>query len=287
MRESFVIASVVVAVLTALLAWFYGGLLMSLAVRLLAASLPNAAKRRGLKISFGSHQGGWIRFTLRADLGTALSEVLGGPVEGAALSRFGGFNLSHVYSDFMNPDSAYYQAWLGAYVVFDDEDRRAFGFDEKGDLIPQEVLAVLEADQRLVYRSVGCRHRFPDGNVLRLRGELAIDHRELDGLWWWRITGEADTWSAYHRGTAPQSSWLGKRVYGVVPSSARHEVQDFHPLCYQGEFWMRYFPKYEATCAKFHIHPYYNDGYGSEVTKGEHIVGECRELLATITFSRR
>jgi hypothetical protein len=287
MSEFFVIASVVVAAVAALLAWFYRGLLISLAVRLLAASLPNAAKRRGLKITFSSHRGGWIRLTLQADLGKALSEVLGGPVEAAAYSRFGGFNLNHVYSDFMNPDSAYYQAWLGAYVVFDDEDRRAFGFDEKGDLIPQEVLAVLEADQRLVYRSAGCPHTFPDGNVVRLRGELAADQRELDGLWWWRITGKADTWSAYHRGTAAQSSRLQSRVYGVVPSSARHAVEDFHLLCYQGEFWMRYFPKYEATCAKFYICPNYNDGHGSEATKGKHIVGECRELLATITFSKQ
>ena len=287
MSEFFVIASVVVATVAALLAWFYRGLLMSLAVRLLAASLPNAAKRRGLKISLGSHQAGWIRFTLRADLGTALSEVLGGPVEGAALSRFGGFNLSHVYSDFMNPDSPYYQAWLGAYAVFDDKDRRAFGFNDKGDYVPEEAMVVLEADQRLVYRSAGCPHKFPDGNVVRLSGELAAEQLELDGLSWWRITGEAETWSAYHRGTVPEASRLRSNVYGVVPSSAKHDVDDFHPLRYKGEFWMRYFPEYKATCAKFYIYPYYDDRYGSEVTKGEHLVAECRELLATITFSRQ
>jgi hypothetical protein len=287
MREFFVIASVVVATVATVLAWLYRGLLMSLAVRLLAASLPDAARRRGLQISFGSHQGGWIRFTLRADLGKALSEVLGRPVEGAALSRFGGFSLSHIYSDFMNPDSTYYQAWLGAYVVFDDKDRRAFGFRDQGDYVSEEALVVLEADQRLVFRSAGCPHEFPDGNVVRLRDELAAEQLELDGLSWWRITGEAETWSAYHRGTVPEASGLRSRIYGVVPSSAKHDVDDFHPLRYRGEFWMRYFPEYEATCAKFYIYPCYIDRYGGEVTKGEHLVAECRELLATITFSRQ
>ncbi len=287
MRESFVIASVVVAALAALLAWFYRGLLMSLAVRLVAASVPNAAKRRGLEINLGSHQRGWIRLGLWADLGEALSEVLGRPVEAAACSRFGGFNLNHIYSDFMNPDSDYYQSWLGAYVVFDHEDRRAFGFDEQEALIPRDALAVLEADQRLVYRSAGCPHRFPDGNVVRLRGELATDRMEVDGLYWWRITGQADTWSAYHRGTAPGASRLRSSIYGVVPPSARHAVDDFHPLCYKGEFWMRYFPEYEATCARFYIYPHFIDRHGSEMTKGEQLIDERRELLSVITFSRR
>lgn len=287
MRESFVIGSIVVAALTALLAWFYRGLLMSLAVRLLAASLPNAAKRHGLEINFGGHHEGWIRLALQADLGKALSEVLGRPVEAAACSRFGGFNLSRLYSDFMNPDSAYYQSWLGAYVVFDNQDRRAFGFDEQEGLIPRDALAVLEADQRLVYRSVGCPHRFADGNVVRLRGELATDRMEVDGLYWWRITGQADTWSTYHRGTAPRANRLRSKIYGVVPTSASHALDDFHPLCYKGEFWMRYFPEYEATCARFYIYPHFTDGRGSEVAKGEQLINECRELLASVTFSRR
>lgn len=287
MGASFAIASVVVLLIASLVVWFYRGLLMSLSVRLLAASRPNAAKRRGLTIRFGPHQGGWTKLTLQADLGKTLSGVLGRPVEAAAYSRFGGFNLSRAYSDFMNPDSPYYQAWLGAYVVFDDDQHQAFGFDEAGELVPEEVIAVLEADQRLVYRSAGCPRRFPDGNAVKLKGELRGDRSEIDDSSWWRISGEADTWSAYHRGTAPESSRLGRRVYGVVPSSASHEVDDFHPLRYEGEFWMRYFPEYRATCAKFYIYPVYTDRHRTDVTKGRQIAGECRELLRGITFSQQ
>jgi len=286
MREPFVIALVIILLLGALAVWLYRGLLMSLMVRFLAFSMPNAAKRHGLKIHFGAHQGDWIRMNLQADLGKTLSQVLDHPVEAAAYSRFGGFTLSRVYSDFMNPDSPYYQAWLGTFVVFDNDRRRAFGFDEDGRFIAEEVLAVLEADQRLVYRSAGCPCKFDDGRVVRLRGEFAGERTEIDAVPWWRITGEADTWSAYHRGSNPRASRLRSRVYGIVPASANHEVDDFHPLRYRGEFWMRYFPEYEATCAKFCIYPYYHTRYGTEVTKGEQIVGECRELLDSITFSR-
>ena len=286
MRELFTIALVVFLLVAAVLAWLYRGLLMSLAVRLLASWRSNAAKRHGLVIRFGAHQGGWIRLTLQANLGKALSDVVGHPVEAAAYSRFGGFNLNRVCSDFMNPDSPYYQAWLGAYAVFDDQQRQAFGFDEEGGLLPEEALAVLEADQRLVYRSAGCPHRFPDGNAVRLCGELEGEHMKIDGQDWWRVTGEADTWSAYHRGGG-QGDPLRSKVYGVVPSSAGHNVDDFHPLRFRGEFWMRYFPEYEATCAKFYIYPYYQDRQGRDVIRGEQIIAECAELLKAITFNKR
>jgi hypothetical protein len=281
-----IIALVVILFVSAVAAWFYRGLLMSLIVRLLASALPNAAKRHGLAIRFGAHQGGWIRLTLKANLGKTLCQVAGRPVEAAAYSHFGGFNLNHVYSDFMNPDSVYYQAWLGAYVVFDDEERQAFGFDKHGGFIPEEILAVLEADQRLVYHSTGCLRKFPNGNLVRLTSELTGDQAEVDGLSWWRISGEAETWSVYHQGMSPGGSFRS-RVYGIVPSSAEHDVDDFHPLRYRGEFWVRYFPEYEATCARFYIYPYYKDKHGREVTKGEAIVAECEEVLTSITFSKQ
>lgn len=286
MREFFATTLGLSILVTVVVAWIYRGLLMSLIVRLLASSLPNAAKRQGLAIRFGAHQGGWIRLTLQADLGKTLSQVVGRPVEAAAYSLFGGFNLSRRYSDFMNPYSRYYQAWLGAYVVFDDEQRQAFGFNERGRFIAQDVAAVLEADQRLVYRSAVCPNRFPDGNAVGFTSELVGEQRQVDGESWWRICGEAETWSAYHRGT-PEGSSLRSRVYGIVPSSAEHGVDDYHPLRYKGEFWMRYFPEHEATCAKFYIYPYYSDRHGREVTKGEQIIAECQELLEAITFSKR
>jgi cob(I)alamin adenosyltransferase len=270
----------------AIFAWLSRGLILSLAVRLLASLLPNAAKVHGLQISLGPHRGDWIRLTLKANLGKPLSEIMGYPLEAAAYSRFGGFNLSRLYSDFMNPRSPYYQCWVGAYVVLDNERRRGFGFDDQGNFVADEVLAALEADQRLVYRSAGCPHRFPDGNAVKLCGELTGERLETEGLSWWRILGDADTWSAYHKGSSPQASRLRSKVYGLVPHSEQHPVDDYHPLRYQGEFWLRYFPEFQATCAKFFVWPRYTDRDGNEVSEGQHVVAESDALLRNITFTR-
>ena len=286
MIQSLLVGLLLFTFVGGLAALLYRGLLMSLAVRLLASRLSNAAKRQGLKIRFGRHEGDWIRLTLQADLGKTLSQVLGYPVEAAAYSRFGGFKLSRLYSDFMNPDSPYYQCWLGAYAVFDCEPRKAFGFDAQGELVRGDALAVLEADQRLVFRSAGCPHRFPDGNAVRLNGQLEGEVREENGLSWWCIWGEADTWSAYHKGPNPEGRRLRSRVYGMVPHSATHDVDDFHPLRYRGEFWMRHFPEYGATCAKFYICPAYTDQQGPEVNPRQDLIAECQQLLKTITFSQ-
>jgi cob(I)alamin adenosyltransferase len=283
--QPILVALLLVLVVGAAFAWLYRGLILSLAVRLLASILPNAAKDHGLQINLGPHRGGWIRLTLKANLGKPLSEIMGYPLEAAAYSRFGGFSLSRLYSDFMNPRSPYYQCWVGAYVVFDNERRKSFGFDDQGRFVAGDVLAALEADQRLVYRSAGCPHRFPDGNAVRLRGELTGERLEIDGLSWWRILGEADTWSAYHKGASPQASRLRSRVYGLVPHSEQHPVDDYHPLRYQGEFWLRYFPEFQATCAKFFVWPRYTNQEGNDVCQGQHVAAECDVLLRSITFT--
>src|SRR3989304_10107743 len=97
--------------------WQRRGLLRSLGARRLAPALPNPAKRRGLDIRIPADRGKWIKLTLKVDLGPTLSEVVGYPLEAAASSHFGGFNLGHGYPGFVNPDSPYYQAWIGAYVA--------------------------------------------------------------------------------------------------------------------------------------------------------------------------
>jgi hypothetical protein len=61
-------------------------------------------------------------------------------------------------------------------------------------------------------------------------------------------------------------------------------VDDFHPQTYIGSFWLRYFPEWQATCAKFYIYPEYTDRNGQEVTKGRRVEAECQAIVDTITF---
>jgi hypothetical protein len=274
------------AALVVAFGWRRRGRVKSVAIRRLAAARPNPAKRHGLEIRIPVDRGGWIRLTLQADLSRTLSEVVGYPVEAAAYSHFGGYNRSRVYADFVNPDSDYYQAWLGAYVVFDSERRQHFGFDDEGQPIQQEALDVLEADQRLVLGGAGCPNRFPDGRLVQLIGDMTVAEAELGGERWWRLDGKADTWSAFHRGRSPGGGWRSEAGYGRVPDHAPHPVDDFHPLTCTGSFWMRYFPEWQATCARFYIYPEYTDRNGERVTKGQRVETECQAIVDRITFAK-
>ena len=274
------------AVLAVVLGWRGRGLVKSVGIRRLAAALPNPAKRHGLNIDIPIDRGGWIKLTLKVDLSPMLSEVVGYPVEAAAYSHFGGFNLSRVYSDFVNPESDYYQAWIGAYVVFDNERRNQFGFDDEGQPLQQDVLDVLEADQRLVLGGAGCPNRFPDGRRVRLAGDMTATETDRQGERWWRLDGKAETWSAYHRGSSRDRHWRSEAGYGRVPDDAPHPVDDFHQLTYRGSFWLRYFPEWRATCARFYIIPEYTDNVGRLVIGGQQVEGECRAIVERIVFAK-
>ncbi len=266
--------------------WHHRGLVKSVGVRRLAAALPNPAKRHGLNIEFPIDRAGWTRLTLKIDLSPTLSDVVGYDVEAAAYSHFGGFNLSRVYSDFVNPDSQYYQAWIGAYVVFDGEQRRHFGFDDEGRPVQQEALDVLEADQRLVLGGAGCPNTFPDDRRVRLIGDMTATEVDRGGERWWRLDGRAETWSAYHRGSWPGGHWRSEAGYGRVPDGAAHPVDDFHQLTYNGSFWMRYVPEWKATCARFYILPEYTDRSGQKVSRGQLFEAECQAVVEGITFAK-
>ena len=266
------------------LAWLRRGLLKSLTFRFLIAVLPDPAKARGIKMIIPVDRGDWTRFTLHADLSFPLTRVVGYPVEAAAYSHYGGFNLNNVYCDFINPDSKYYQAWIGAYTVFDSDRRKHFGFDDEGKPIQEERIAMLDADQALVFWAAGCPKKFPDGHLVKLLGGATETEVEIDGQRWWRMDGTADTWSCYHRGKSPSSNWYHYFNHGMVPEDAPHPVDDFHPVTYTGSIWARYFPEWGATCAKFYILPEYVDRNGQTVTKGRQLKVECEAIVDRIRF---
>ncbi len=272
--------------LAAGLAWLGRGLVKSVGLRRLAATLPNPAKRNGIDIHIPIEREGWIRFTLKADLSDSLSGVVGYPVESAAYSHHGGFNLSRVYCDFVNPNSLYYQAWIGTYVIFDSPQRKHFGFDDDGYPVQQDVLDVFEADQRLVLGDAGCPHKFPDGRLIRRLGDMTTTEVVVAGQRWWRMEGRAETWAAYHRGNSPRGHWRHYATYGRVPDDAPHPVDDFHPLIYCGPIWLRYVPEWQATCAKGYIYPEYVDRNEARVTKGQQLDGECQAIMDRIAFTK-
>jgi len=280
------LALALVAVSAVALAWPRRFVLASTFMRLVAAAQPNPAKRHGIDMHFPVRGTGWIWPTLKVDLSASLSEVVGYPVEAAAYSHYGGFNVSPTYADFVNPDSSYYQAWIGAYVIFDNERRKHFGFDDESKPVVQDATDVLEADQRLVYWAAGCSKTFPDGRLVRRIGEWTANEVDSGGERWWRLGGKAETWSAYHRGKTPQGNWRHYWASGQVPVDAPHAVEDFHPLTYSGCIFLRYRPEWQATCATFYIYPEYVDRNGEKVTKGQQLEAECQAIVDKIVFAK-
>jgi hypothetical protein len=259
--------------------------LKSLAVRLLARSFPNPVKERHLRVDLGPGLPRWLRVSLVGFMSKTLAGVVGHPVEAVAVSRFGGFHRDPRYSDFQNPASATYQCWYGAYVVFDNEQRQRFGFGADGAPSVQDALDALEADQRLVYRNAGIERAFADGRLVHALGDFSREQVDEAGRPWWRLTGEAETWSTYHRGRLPGESWKFGWCYGSVPAGSDHGVDDLHPLVYRGEFWVHYEPAWHASWCKFLIYPRYRDRQGLFVDKGTpELVAAGRRALAGVSF---
>jgi len=71
-----------------------------------------------------------------------------------------------------------------------------------------------------------------------------------------------------------------------VPDDAPHPVDDFHPLTYDGSFWMRYVPEWKAICSAFYIIPEYTDRSGRKVTKGQQVEAECQAIVEGVTFAK-
>jgi len=260
--------------------------LKSLAVRLLAGSLDNPAKAHGLSVDLGPGIPGWLCVTLTGFMSEALSGVVGYPVEAVAFSRFGDFNLDRRFSDFQNPHSPSYQAWYGAYLVFDSEHRQRFSFEPDGRPRLQDVLDALEADQRLVFENAAIPLAFDDGRRVRPTVEFEVTSVEEEAQTWWKLTGEAATWSTYHRRKLPGESWKFGWCYGSIPATADHGVDDLHPLTYRGEFWVRYEEAWHATCCKFFIYPCYTDRSGRAVDKGSAwLVKAGQAALAGVRFA--
>jgi hypothetical protein len=259
--------------------------LKSLFVRLLARSFPNPAKDHRLRVDLGPGIPGWLRFSLTGFMGKTLPGVVGHPVEAVAFSRFGGFHRDARFSDFQNPDSPHYQCWYGAYLVWDHSHRQRFGFAPDGSPSTQDALDALEADQRLVFHNAGIPNTFPDGRLVRRAGDFTQEQVQEAGQVWWRLSGEAETWSTYHRGRLPEESWKFGWCYGAVPAGLDHGVDDLHPLTYRGEFWVRYEPAWEVSCCKFLIYPCYTDRSGRAVNKGTpELIAAGQEALAGVRF---
>lgn len=253
----------------------------SIGIRLLSRARPDPARARGIRVTTGPTVGAWTRLPLVGGLSRPLSAVAGRPLAAVAYGHFGGFG-GRRYAAFMDPESPYYQAWTGAYVVV-APDGPPFGFDRAGRPDPQAALQLLEADQRLVLRTAGLFPLEDPRPRVRLLGSAEPEPVIAWAANWWRYRGEAETFSAFARGGG-RAGRRGRWLYGTVPQDHPAPVDDYHPLTMHGSIWLRFDTKLGATVAKFYVYAAYTDRNGNPWCLGEAIAGECEAAMDRIRF---
>jgi hypothetical protein len=263
--------------------WPRRAALISSGIRSLSRRRPNPATQRGIRVDLGRARGLWAATSLAADLSPRLTDLLGEQTEGAVYSRFGGFTRGRPYSAFLDPESPHYQAWLGAFILFDRPRRRPVLF-AGGQPDPDELSHVLDAIQRIVFVSAGCERRFGDGSTIRPLGAMTVQRLEQDGAQWRRVTGQLESWSTYCHGGSPSAPRRGRYLFGKVPKKAPRLVDDFHPLTYSAEMWLNHDDSLGATCARFLFAPTFVDRDGQTRTPGQHLLLAAPSLFRQIRF---
>ena len=255
----------------------------SVAVRLARRMAPDPATRRGVAISTAIYRGAWTKIALRADLSRALSIVAGRPLAAVAYSHFGGFG-DRPFAALLDPESPYYQAWLGAYAVFADGEP-AFGYDESKKPVPEAAMQRLEADQRLVLAGAGLMPVDDPRPRVKLVGDLEVENVISWAGNWVRVRGKADTFSSFERGSESAHRYA-RWLYGVAPRDPDVPVRDFHPITCHGSLWYRFEPALGATIAKFYVYSQYTDNTGRLWERGKALADECEGLMDGIRFDR-
>jgi len=182
----------------------------------------------------------------------ALSKIVGYPVEAVAFSRFGGFNLDRRFSDFQNP---------AAPVIRHGTERTSSSTASTGSALALRLMAASEHKTAWMhwrptngwfFENAAFHLSLPTAAGCGRRVSMKKALVEKEGQVWWRLTGEAETWSTYHPGKTAGEDWkFGWWLTGRVPAGADHGVGDLHPLTYHGEFWVRYEEAWRASCCKF------------------------------------
>jgi hypothetical protein len=165
------------------------------------------------------------------------------PVDLTILYNFGAFNPAASCSAFYDPDSDYFDAFYGAYVI-KSHDGRCFGYNG-GELDVDEMSQVFEYDMNvLVLQSLGCPS--PEFSYL-LTG---LGRTDIDGRVYDVVDAEISTQSPLHTVTGFQSAYF---QYG---SPQRYFTQkDFKNASVYGRIYASELPDQDVTLCFYIIAP--------------------------------
>jgi hypothetical protein len=238
---------------------------------------PNSGKARAVQVELPHNVPGWMprgtSIDFGSNLGSFLAEEVGHPCTGVNNYVQGAFT-GYGCSGLMDPTSAYYNAWVGCYVIFDDEQVTHYGFEDNGSPIVNILGAVARSDQRIVLTGAHCPHPFrfemKDVHIGRLQA--------ADGEWV-ELHSEIDTWSPFHQGRRPGADGKFYLSFGSPSLGIQFDVDEFHPIVYIGTMLARYDGRLKATFCKFCNSARWTDRLGKQHSTEELIGKQQREML--------
>lgn len=164
-------------------------------------------------------------------------------VELTILYNYGDFDSLFGTSLYYDSDSPYYGGYYGAYILKDNSNHNSFyGFDEKGNVIPEEFAQIPEYDQKyLALASIGSDwHK----RVFKIEaGEILEDVNYAGYENWVRVDSSIYTNGPAHKRKKFQ---LGYLQYGN-PLLNKEEEEDFKPANFHGRMYIRAFEKSRVT----------------------------------------
>ncbi|MCL1789744.1 MAG: hypothetical protein FWG40_00035 [Peptococcaceae bacterium] len=173
--------------------------------------------------------------------GDDFAVYMGRDVDLTILYNFGAFAWGDPYSSVLDPDSPYYSAFYGAYIVKDPQG--PFGFTAEGEADPRMLAMITSYDwSDLVLRSLGCASRVTANDFLN--GDYSettdVSYAGLPG--WIRMDCAFEGRGLWHAYRQNQQGYL---QYGMPPKEG--DGEDFAVLTLYGRAYMRYLEDYDVT----------------------------------------
>ncbi|ADY56717.1 hypothetical protein Sgly_2432 [Syntrophobotulus glycolicus DSM 8271] len=169
-----------------------------------------------------------------------ISNFTGRNLSLSVLYTFGGFKWYQSSSDFFIPESPLYNSFYGGYVI-KDKDGGRFGFDDAGELVLKDIMAVPEYDYKyLVLKSLDCTE-----DKMVMKNDKITVTKDIEYIGeenWTKIDTIMVVNSPTHKYRA------GKRAYIQYGVPVKREGQkDFGLMTMHGRIYAKYFDEYQAT----------------------------------------
>ncbi|HYO65042.1 MAG TPA: hypothetical protein VEU33_03080 [Archangium sp.] len=244
-------------------------------------------KERGIHLEYRYVPRGLYSKVFRIPFSDYLKEMSNGQLQLDAINTYtvGSYKQSPTckhkleYSNFIDPECRFVNAWFGVYLIFDDTDGRGRGFmlkDAKADptnpdnFRPESIRQVPELDQKLIVysthegqRNYGWEDFEKDFRFVEVSAPQLEQVTDAQGRIWLKQTGAYETIAALTDTKKTKMELFSSiRVYTGLPTEEVYrQVDPWYPMVIKGSVLARYF---DCPRSRFWALAYYN---GSAFTR--------------------